>query len=109
MNHFSKHLKMRQTRSEGKILQHFQARKKVTVEQMVKEREQSRKMKEYGKCILLSKYLGEGRHFCYCTFKKTIFRRVCMVFRQKLFPGSKKESIHLGKSKIYLTKNASML
>lgn len=82
-----------------KDLAALQARKKVTVEQMAKDKEQSRKMKESGKCILLSKYLGEGRHFCYCTFK-TIFGRLCtfsMVFRQKLFPGSNKESIHLGK------------
>lgn len=63
MNHFSKQLEMRQMRSEGKILQHFQARKKVTDEQMVKVKEQSRKIKESGKCILFSKYLGEGRHF----------------------------------------------
>lgn len=63
MNHFSKQPEMRQMRSEGKILQHFQARKKVTVEQMVKVKEQSRKIKESGKFILFSKILGEGRHF----------------------------------------------
>jgi len=37
---------------------------------MLKEKQQSRKMKECGKCIVLLKSLGERKAFSYCTFKR---------------------------------------
>lgn len=57
-------------------------------------------MKESGKHILLLKSLEKGRHFCNCTFKSTISRKVCafsMAFKQKLLPHRQKKNqfIHI--------------